>query len=241
MPPPGEFPSRALAVGDINGNGLNDIAAVSDNIYARPKTIRAFLGDGSFRWTEASNGLPQMVSGDHIHLSDINSDGLLDIITDNTNQSSNSIIWFGDGAGNWVDGSANLPAGSYYATAPIKGGFLTMLYGSSLSGGPLLFVLEDGSWNLTKDTGLPDSRHISAIAVADINGDGVEDVIVGDNSTTTLRVFLGEGDYKFKEVLSLPLPKDQEFVRNITVTDLNNDGKPDIVVNMNAILVFVQR
>jgi len=247
LPPAGEFPSRALAIGDINHDGLTDIAAISDNFYAHPKTIRAFLGDGSFGWTEASNGLPQMVSGDRIHLSDINGDGLIDIIVDNTNQSSNSIIWFGDGDGNWVDGSANLPKGSYYATTPIKGGFLSMLSSNTSNGGPFLFVLEDGSWKLVKDTGLPDSRQISALAVADINGDGIDDVILGDNSSMTLRIFSGQGGYKFKEALSLFLPKDHGFIWNIAVTDLNNDNKPDIVVNMTssddlgAIRVFVQK
>lgn len=247
LPPAGEFPSRALAVGDINRDGLNDIAALSDEFNARPKTIRTFLEDGSFGWTEASNGLPEMLSGDHIHLSDINGDGLIDIAADNTNQSSNSIIWFGDGAGNWVDGSANLPKGSYYATTPIKGGFLSMVFSDTLNGGPFLFLLEDGSWKSVKNTGLPDSRHIRAIAVEDINGDGIDDVILGDIYSMTLRVFLGQGAYKFKEALSLPLPKDQGFIWNITVTDLNKDNRPDFAVNMasadnlGAIRVFVRK
>lgn len=77
---------------------------------------------------------------------------------------------------------------------------------------------------------IPSSLH--AIAVADINGDGIDDIILGDNSSMTLRVFLGQGNYKFKEALSLPLPKDQGFIWNITVTDLNNDNRPDFAVNM---------
>jgi len=248
LPPAGEFSSRSLAIGDINRDGLIDIAAISDNFYALPKTIRVFLGDGSFGWTEASNGLPEMVSGYHIGLSDINGDGYVDILADNNNQSTNSIIWLGDGSGTWVDGGGNLTVGTYNSVTPINRGFLCMLYSNTLSGGPFLFALDNNSsWNLVEDTGLPNSSHISAIAFADINGDGIEDVILGDNSTMTLRLFLGQKEFKFKETMSLPLPSDQGSIWNITISDVNIDNKPDIVVNMassdnlGTVRVFVQK
>src|SRR4030042_956856 len=102
--PVGEFSSRALATGDINHDGLTDIAAISDNFYARPKTIRAFTGNGNFQWTDVSNGFPDMISGDHISLADINGDGYLDILVDNSNQSANSVIWFGNSCGGFRPG-----------------------------------------------------------------------------------------------------------------------------------------
>jgi len=242
-----EFSSRALIIGDINGDSFIDIAALSDNFYASPSTIRVFTGDGNFEWTEASNGLPVRISGDHISLSDINSDGHFDIIVDNTNSSRNSVIWLSDSRGNWFDGSVNLPAGTYLATTQIKGGFLTMLFSETIEGGPFLFIMNNGIWTLVENTGLPDSWYISAIGVADINGDGIEDVVLGDNSTMTLRIFLGEGDYKYKESKSLPLPPNQGYIWNTRIQDINNDGRPDIAVNMasadnlGTIRVFIQR
>src|SRR4030042_1513240 len=71
-----------------------------------------------------------------------------------------------------------------------------------------------------------------AIAVVDLDRDGTEDIILGDNSTMTLRIFSGTGEFRFNETLSLPLPSDQGNIWNITVSDVNMDSKPDIAVNM---------
>jgi hypothetical protein len=247
LPPSQNYTSRALAAGDINRDGFIDIAAISDDFYATPASIRVFLGDGRFYWTEASNGLPDKISGDHISLSDINKDGNLDIIVDNTNQSINSIVWLGDGHGNWTDGSGNLPKGMYFAVTPYGNGFFSMVFSDTIEGGPFLFILEDNSWKLVTDTGLPNSWYISAIAVADLDRDGIADLVLGDNSTMTLRVFKGLGNYKFRESVTLPLPLNQGYIWNIRISDINMDGKPDIAVNLSSsdnlgtIRVFVQK
>jgi hypothetical protein len=247
LPPVGEFSSRALAIGDINQDGLIDIAAISDDFYTQPRTVRVFAGNGNFVWADASNGLPEMISGDHISLADLNGDGHTDILVDNNNQSSNSVVWFGDSSGTWIDGGGNLPEGLYFSDTPFNKSLFCMLFNETFTGGPLLFKLDNGSWNLSTDTGLPDSSYISAIAIADLNQDGLEDIILGDNSSMTLRIFSGTGEFSFNETLSLPLPSDQGSIWNITVSDINMDGNPDIAVNMasadnlGTIRIFLQK
>lgn len=246
LPSTGEFTSRAIAIGDINNDGLVDMAALSDSFYASP-SIRVFMGNGLFQWREISDGLPSNVGGDHISISDINKDGYGDLLVDNNNQSSNSIVWFGNGAGNWMSGSYNLPQGLYFATTPIRSGFLSMLYSDKIEGGPFLFLFDSGKWLLQEETGLPNSWYISAIAVADINGDGLEDIVLGNNLTMSLDIFLGIGTYKFSKITSLPLPVNHGYIWNIRVRDINRDGKPDIIVNMasadneGTIRIFIQR
>jgi hypothetical protein len=66
-----------------------------------------------------------------------------------------------------------------------------------------------------------------AIAAADFNGDGVPDVIVGDDDGT-LRVFLGDGTgnlISFGDVARL------DSVVSIAVADFDRDGKTDIAVS----------
>ena len=64
-------------------------------------------------------------------------------------------------------------------------------------------------------------------AIADVNGDGMPDVVVSDWSTATIAVMLGHGDGTFTPgpsfgSISLPGP--------LAVADFNGDGHPDIAV-----------
>jgi len=75
------------------------------------------------------------------------------------------------------------------------------------------------------------------IAVADVNGDGKPDVIVGNAyckslSTGCVGVLLGNGDGTFQKV---KLYESGGFdAQAVAVADVNNDGKPDLVVANGA-------
>jgi hypothetical protein len=70
-------------------------------------------------------------------------------------------------------------------------------------------------------------------AVADVNGDGKPDLLLGifgfDDYgvyVSTIAVFLGNGDGTFNHLVSIPTPLG---VTSIAVADVNGDGKPDLV------------
>jgi Ca2+-binding RTX toxin-like protein len=81
----------------------------------------------------------------------------------------------------------------------------------------------------------------TATAVADLRGDGLDDVITANKRNNTVSVLLGIGNGKFlpPQVLSVgPSPT------NLLVTDLNGDGIPDIVTTNagnNTISVLLGR
>ena len=68
----------------------------------------------------------------------------------------------------------------------------------------------------------------AGVAIADVNGDGRPDLIVTDNSTSNVDVFLGKGDGTFPSTPSATYPTSNPG--QIAVADLNGDGKPDLVV-----------
>jgi hypothetical protein len=79
----------------------------------------------------------------------------------------------------------------------------------------------------------PGLSNVYSLAVADVNGDGIPDVIEGNpfiaslNYAAGVSVLLGNGDGTFQSPMSFAV-SGQDPV-SIAVADLNGDGKPDIV------------
>jgi hypothetical protein len=67
---------------------------------------------------------------------------------------------------------------------------------------------------------------VSAVAVADVNGDGNPDMVVVGGS---LNVFLGNGDGTFQAPMNYDIAGS-----SIAIADLNGDGKPDLVIGTST-------
>lgn len=106
----------------------------------------------------------------------------------------------------------------------------------------LLWVSKDGSFRLAIQD-FSDIGNMTALAVADVNGDGRPDVVIsnGKDSASGIRVLLNSGDgtlapdvtYASESAAGLgPV--------SVTVADLNGDGRPDIIAaNANSGTVSV--
>ncbi len=75
------------------------------------------------------------------------------------------------------------------------------------------------------------SREGPALAVADINGDGLEDVFIGSSKGTKSAVFIQQSSGIFKKTIQQALDNDSTYEEvDACWTDVNNDKHPDLVV-----------
>jgi hypothetical protein len=66
-----------------------------------------------------------------------------------------------------------------------------------------------------------------AVAVADLTGDGIPDLVVANEVGGTVSVLLGNGDGSFQKQQTFPVGTGRSAV---AVADVNGDGKPDLLV-----------
>jgi hypothetical protein len=225
--PAGGF-SDYVTAGDFNNDGYLDLAVTNNN-----STVAIFLnnGDGTF-----AAGVPYGTGQvpEELFSADLNGDGSLDLVVMNGNDNTFSVL-LGNGDGTFKP-QVVYPGGRYFgvALADLDGdGYLDVvlpLEGSSVS---ILYGKSDGTF---KSPVTPANNYTdvgpNAVAVADMNGDGHADLIIGnggyfgEQSTVTLSVMLSKGDGTFADPVDYPLNAVPE---GLAVADLNGDGKLDVI------------
>ena len=77
------------------------------------------------------------------------------------------------------------------------------------------------------------SEYCPALAAGDIDGNGLDDLVIGGNSNARAQVFLQQADGRFLQRALLPgapYPVNHEKDQGILLFDANGDGKPDLYV-----------
>jgi hypothetical protein len=183
LPEEGEWRTHP-SVGDVNGDGLDDIAAVARKAYG-PKV---FLSDGLGGWTEASEGLKYETGrscGIGTRLADLDGDGWLDLVV--ADHCKGVLVFRGDGGTTWVEDSRGIPRNldgfNDADVGDVDGdGRLDIVAVSGFTRGFLVLQGQaDGSWRVIPNTGLPETGGGFELSLTDINGDTRLDVLVTFN------------------------------------------------------------
>jgi hypothetical protein len=214
-----------LVTGDLNGDQIPDL------LVPTASGMNAYLGKGDGTFTLKSS-TPLSATG-YVAVADFNRDGKLDFAT------SGNLLALGNGDGTFqtpVPLVANPPTGlfSNLAAGDLNGdGWPDLVFTSGAEDSATLWVLlnnQHGGFNVNTIPTCLSAFTIpcdpSEVIIADVNGDGKLDLVVGESSDGGVTVYLGDGKGGFtpkqalKDALNAPGP--------IMVADVNGDGIPDI-------------
>ena len=257
--PGGEAP-EGLAVGDLNGDGHEDVAVAN---FATDN-VSILLGNGAGGLAPAP-GSPIAV-GDGpwaVAAADLDNDGDLDLAVVNQTAETISIL-LGDVGGFSAAPGAPVAVGRGVPRSIAVGDFnedgnadLTAAGFVAPSG--VAVLLGNGAGGFAHAPGSPygDGNAGSwAVDVGDLNGDGNQDVATANNTANSISVRLGDGagglgapsTHSLVSGQSLPLsdcPRPDSFpitcgARSISIADFDGDGAKDVVAgNWNAFSVSV--
>ncbi len=221
--PAGSAPS-ALVSGDLNGDGIPDLAVTNTGT----NTVTVLLGNGhggfTLNQTLQVGGTPSGIAA-----FDLNGDGNIDLAV--ANKSGQSIEAF-FGAGNGTFGSATTypigvsPTGIAVADFDLNGYPDLAVSAASASGG-FVELLNQGNRTFTLAQSLAAGSSPSAVAVGDFNNDGNPDVAIADAQGDQAVVLLGNGDGTFQPPRTFAAGHQPSA---IAVADLRNNGHLDMVV-----------
>ncbi|MFZ0617207.1 MAG: FG-GAP-like repeat-containing protein [Candidatus Acidiferrales bacterium] len=207
---------------DTNGKGDQDLAVVNfgDN------TVSLFEGNGDGTF-QTPTTIPTGHGPSAIVTGDFNLDGHLDFAV--TNKTDNNVsVFLGNG-----DGTFQAPKTYATGTGPqaIEVGDFNADGVSDLAIAnntdntvSILLGVKPADGTFHGQTTFPAGNGPTSIAVADYNGDGIEDMAIADQTDNAVSVLLGVGDGTFGSNLEIPV--DQNPV-SIATADFNGDGRPD--------------
>ena len=211
-----------IAAGDIDGDGIADVAVAAD-VGGGPR-VRIFLTRGTTLVPTLDFFAldPDFRGGLRVALGDLNGDGRADLVVTGGPGAGPRVATYdgltllsGKTPGRlWNDFFALDPAsrqGLYVAVGDLNGDQHPEIgVSSDTGGGPRVAIfdgeaLSQGTQTVVADffSGNPNSRGGVRIAIRDVNGDGAIDLVTGDGpgSGSTVRVFAGS------EIYAHPTPR----------------------------------
>jgi len=252
--PQREFSSQGVALIDVNGDGKLDIVAsrdVLDNSGGSAQDpvdlnqVRVYLYTGNRAWQFRDKSLPGGAYSYSMTAWDFDGDHKVDLLTGSHVFAAQTLLWKNTGTGAMTPiafpelesyafhfstrpgtfGRDRRPA---FADAYSK--FMQEPLRSAV--GVNVYSLKDGAWTVhrvfRKKGG---NAFLYAVAMGDLNGDGLDDVVFPDNELKKVRIFLQTADGRFAEIPAAQEPPIDSPAQCIRIVDVNGDGRPDLVIS----------
>jgi hypothetical protein len=227
--------SANASIGDLNGDGRLDIVLAKGRHWEVPSRI--FFGDGKGNFMPGP-ALPSKATKTYsASLADMTKSGHLDMVLSN-DEPEPKLVLLNDGKGNFtIGGTYGDPKWSTRnaMVGDLNGdGYPDIVVANR--GMPSYVCFNDGKLHFDCRP-LPDSPSAATVAIADIDGDGANDVIYAcrDNCQSVVYFNDGKGNFVRKEAWGPP----KSSTRAMAVADFNGDGHLDIAACHEKLGCFV--
>jgi uncharacterized protein YjdB len=211
---------RSFAIGDFNGDGMQDFATANQN----DDDVSIRLGDGTGGFTSPTD----VTVGDYpfsIAIGDFNGDGMQDFAT--ANQLDNNVsIRLGDGAGGFTS-PTDVTVGGYpisIAIGDFNGDGMQDFATTNFTGANVSIRLGTGTGVFTNVSDVSVGNNPFSIAIGDFNGDGNQDFATANKNDNDVSIRLGDGTGGFTSPTDVSVGVGPY---SIAIGDFNGDGKQD--------------
>jgi hypothetical protein len=229
-----------VLLGDFNGDGKLDLAFTNPSA-AGDVVVDLGNGDGTFQNVFVGTNTNHQASG--ITAADLNGDGKLDLVTADLDGSVSVLLGNGDGSFSVTSyplGGNCAPCGvpSSVVVADFNGDGkpdVAVTY-SAVDPSGILVLINGGGGALGTPVKYPAGLNSYALALADFNQDGLTDLVVANQGSSSLSILIGDSGGTFLNKTPLALPSQGT---SLAVGDFNGDGLPDLVVSSNSLSAFL--
>jgi hypothetical protein len=235
-----------LVVGDVNGDGIQDLAVANVGSY----NVTVLLGNGTGGFTAAAAspfasgpGAPQSVA-----FGDFDGDGIEDLAV-TSSLPSNLAVVLGNGSGGFTAATGSPFTVGTEPESVAVGDFnrdgIEDLAIANRSSHDVTVLLGNGSGGFTAAVGSPFAvgNDPMSLVAGDFNGDGIQDLATANSTSHNITVLLGNGSGTFMEATGSPFAVGIG-PSSIVVGDFNGDGIQDLATansssgNLTVLLGF---
>ena len=225
-------PTQFVSVGDFNGDGFADLAAINSDVANNGISVLLGNGDGTFQ------AAVRYIVGSGpgaLTIADFNGDGAPDLVVANTNSNDVSLL-LGNGDGTF-QAATSIAAGvspSFITSGDFdrdgKVDLAVTILGSSPANA-VSVLLGNGDGTFQSPVNYPSGG--GQASVADFDGDGKSDLVV--RVSNHFAVLFGNGNGSFQAPIPVgPSPSIPLQATSMAVGDFNGDGRADVAVGNSS-------